>query len=76
MTHSSQIVYLGGLDIVDDRDEVGSVAQVSIMQKNLDSGFVTIFVNVINASSIEATRATDYSVDLREMCECKRERES
>jgi hypothetical protein len=66
MTHGSQVIDLGGLDVVDDRDEVGSIAQISIMQENLDSGFVAILVNVINASSIEATRTTDYSVDLRE----------
>jgi hypothetical protein len=64
VAHSPQVVDLSRLDVVDDGDEVGGIAQVSVMQENLDSSLVAISVDVLNTSCVEATGTTDDSVDL------------
>ena len=64
VTHGTQVVDLGRLDVVDDGNEVGGIAQVSVMQENLDSSLMAISVDVLNTSCVEATGTTDNSVDL------------
>jgi hypothetical protein len=64
VTHGTQVVDFIRLCRRDDANQVGCVAQVPIMQKQLDSSLMTIFVNVINTTSVEARGAADDTVDL------------
>ena len=66
MTHGSQVVDLRGLDVIDDGDEIGGVAQVTVVQEDLDSGLVAVLVDVLNSASIEGTGATYDAVDLQQ----------
>mmetsp|Transcript_32108 Transcript_32108/g.67312 ORF Transcript_32108/g.67312 Transcript_32108/m.67312 type:complete len:236 (-) Transcript_32108:172-879(-) len=63
VTHGTQIVNFIRLYIGDDCNEIGSIAQVTIMEEKLDSRVVTVAVNVIDAASIERRRATNNSVN-------------
>lgn len=65
MRHGTKIVDLSRLDIGDDGDEVGGIAQVSVVKKDLDSSLVTVSVNVIDTTSVEARGTTDNTVDLK-----------
>lgn len=65
MGHGTEVVDLGRLDIGDDRDQVGGVAKISVMKENLDSGLVSVSVDVVDTSSVKARRTTDNSMDLR-----------
>jgi hypothetical protein len=53
VTHGSQVVNFRGTHFGNNVDEIGGITQVSIVQKKLDSGFVSVFVNAINAASVE-----------------------
>jgi len=66
VTHGSQVVDLRGLDVIDDGDEIGGVAQVTVVQEDLDSGLVAVLVDVLNSASIEGTGATYDAVDLQQ----------
>jgi hypothetical protein len=63
--HSSKIVDLGRLDVGNDGNQVGGVAKISVMKENLDSGLMTVSVDVIDTTSVEARRTTDNTVDLK-----------
>ena len=62
--HGTKIVDLSWLDVGNDGDQVGCVAQISIVKKDLDSSFVTVSVNVIDTTSVEARRTADNTVNL------------
>jgi len=64
MTHGTQVVNFGGLRFGNNSDEVGCITQIPIVQKELDSGLVTVTVNVVNTTSIEARGTSDNSMDL------------
>lgn len=64
VTHCSQVVNFGWFHFRDDADKVGGIAQISIMQVELDSSLVTIFVDVVDATGVETRRTTDNSMDL------------
>jgi hypothetical protein len=66
VTHGTQVVDFLRLDPGNDADEIGGVAQVTVMQKKFDSSIMTILVNVIDASSVETRGATDNTMDLKE----------
>mmetsp|Transcript_14834 Transcript_14834/g.30585 ORF Transcript_14834/g.30585 Transcript_14834/m.30585 type:complete len:350 (-) Transcript_14834:231-1280(-) len=54
MTHGSQVVDFIGLDAGNKANQVGGIAQITIVQKNLDTGFMAIAVNVVNTTCVEA----------------------
>ena len=58
------IVYFVRLHLRDDVDEVGGVAKISVVQEQLHPGGMTIFVNVIDAASVEGRGGTDDAVYL------------
>ena len=64
MTHSSQVVDLSWTNVGDDGNEVGSIAKITVVKEELDSGFVSVFVDVVNTSSVEGGSTTDDSMDL------------
>ena len=67
MTHGSEVVNFGRLDLGNDSDEVRGIAKITIVQKQLYSRLVTIAVDMVNTPSVERGRTTDDSVDL--ICE-------
>jgi hypothetical protein len=64
VTHGSEVVNFGRLDLGNDSDEVRGIAKITIVQKQLHSRLVTIAVDVVNTPSVERGRTTDDSVDL------------
>ena len=64
MTHGSKVVDFVRSCARNDGDKVGGIAKITIVQKQLDTSLVTIFVNVFNTTSIEARRTTNDTVDL------------
>mmetsp|Transcript_6988 Transcript_6988/g.11601 ORF Transcript_6988/g.11601 Transcript_6988/m.11601 type:complete len:240 (+) Transcript_6988:495-1214(+) len=61
--HGTEIVDLSWLDIGDDGNQVGGVAKITVMKEDLDSSFVTVSVDVVDTTSVEARRTTDDTVD-------------
>jgi hypothetical protein len=66
VTHGTQVVDFLRLDLGNDGDEIGGVAQVTVMQKELDSTIVTILVDVLDTPSVERRGTTDDTMDLKE----------
>jgi hypothetical protein len=62
--HGTEIVNLGRFACGNDIDKIGGIAQITVMQKELDARFVPIAINVINATRIETRRTTDNAMDL------------
>ena len=53
MTHSTQIVDFSRSNIGDDSDEVSGVTEITVMEEKLGSLLVSVFVDVVNTSSVE-----------------------
>ena len=64
MTHGTKVVDFGRFDGRDDRNKVGSITQIAVVQVHFDSRLVSVSVNVINSSRVEGRRSTDNSMDL------------
>ena len=64
MGHGTKIVDLSGLNIGNDGDQVGGVAKISIVKKDLYSSLVAVSIDVIDTTSVEARRAADNTMDL------------
>ena len=64
MRHGTKIINLSGLDIRNDGDQVGGVAEITVVEKDLDSGLVAVSVDVIDTTSVEARRTADDAVYL------------
>ena len=60
----AQVVDLVGLDLVDEPDQPGRVAEVPMVQEELDLLLVRIAVEVIYALGVEGGRAADEPVHL------------
>lgn len=74
MALSGKVVHLVRLDLPEQTSEVGTVAQVAVMQEQLVFGEMGIAVNVIQTGGVERGCATDDAVDLvclpkQEFCE-------
>ena len=65
MTHGTQIVNLIRLHVGNDGNKIGSIAQVTIVEEELDSRIVTVAVDVIDAARVEGGRTTDDAMDLK-----------
>jgi hypothetical protein len=65
VTHGSEVVNFGRLDLGNDSDEVRGIAKIPIVQKQLHPRLVTIAVDVVNTPSVERGRTTDDPVDLK-----------
>jgi hypothetical protein len=65
VTHGSQVVYFGWLDFRNDRNKIGRIAQVTIMQIQLHPRFMSITVNMIDTSGVETGGPTNDSMDLK-----------
>jgi len=61
--HGAEVVDLIGLDVGDDGDEVGGVAEVTVVEEELDSALVAVAVDVVDAAGVEGRRTTDDAVD-------------
>ena len=64
MTHGTQVVNLIGLRVGNDGNKVGGIAQISVVKEKLDSGFVTVAVDVVDTAGVEGGGTTNDSVDL------------
>lgn len=64
MTHGAEVVNLGGLDLGNDPDEIGRIAQVAVVEEELHSGLVAVSVDVVDAARVETRRPADNPVDL------------
>lgn len=64
MTHCSKIVNLVWFDLSDQCDEVGGIAKITIVEEELDARVMTVPVEVINATGVEARGSTDDTMDL------------
>ena len=53
MTHSTQVVNLSRLDVGNNGNEVGGIAQITIVEEELDSSFVAVTVDVVDTASVE-----------------------
>jgi hypothetical protein len=53
MTHGAQIVNFIRFYVRNDGDKIGSIAQVSIMKKKLDSSLMAVAVDVIYTTSVK-----------------------
>ena len=67
MAHCPQVVDFGRLDLRDDSNEIGRVTQITVMQKELHTGFMAISVNVVDTTSVETRGTTDNTMDLRKL---------
>eukprot|EP00581_Thalassiosira_minuscula_P028288 CAMPEP_0183751564 /NCGR_PEP_ID=MMETSP0739-20130205/1813_1 /TAXON_ID=385413 /ORGANISM="Thalassiosira miniscula, Strain CCMP1093" /LENGTH=78 /DNA_ID=CAMNT_0025987807 /DNA_START=51 /DNA_END=284 /DNA_ORIENTATION=+ len=63
MTHCTKVVNLIRLHIGNDGNKIGSVAQVTVVEEELDSSIVAVTVDVIDTSSVERGRTTDDAMD-------------
>jgi DNA integrity scanning protein DisA with diadenylate cyclase activity len=66
VTHGTQVVDFYRLDLANDGDEIGGIAQVTVMQKELDTSIMTILVDVLDTTSVETRGTTDNTMDLNE----------
>ena len=64
MAHGSKVVDFAGLHSADDVDEVGRIAEIPVVEEELDTGLVAVLVDVVNAPSVEGGGAADDAVDL------------
>jgi hypothetical protein len=65
VTHGSQVVNFGWLDFGNDGDEIGSIAQITIMQIQLHSSFMSVAIDMIDTSGVETGRPTNDTMDLK-----------
>mmetsp|Transcript_11082 Transcript_11082/g.17785 ORF Transcript_11082/g.17785 Transcript_11082/m.17785 type:complete len:277 (-) Transcript_11082:110-940(-) len=63
VTHGTQIVNFGGFDAGNDSNQIGSIAQITVMQVHFDACFMAISVNVVDTTRVETRRTTDDSMD-------------
>lgn len=54
MGHGTKVVDLSGLNVGNDGDQVSGIAQISVVKENLDSCLVTVSVDMIDTTSVEA----------------------
>lgn len=64
MRHGSEVVDFRGADVGDDGDEIGGIAEVTVVKEEFYSSLVSVFVDVVDASSIENGCTTDDTVHL------------
>ena len=64
MGHGTKVVDLSGLDVGNDGDQVSGIAQVSVVKEDLHSCLVTVSVDVIDTTSVEARRTADDTMNL------------
>lgn len=64
VTHGTQVVDFGRLGVGNDGDQVGGIAQVTVMQIQLHSSLVSVTINMVDAAGVETRRTTDDSMDL------------
>jgi hypothetical protein len=65
VTHGTQIVDFCGSDVGNDGNEIGSIAKVTVMQKDLDARLVAIFVDMVDTASVKGRGTPDNAVDLK-----------
>jgi len=65
VTHGTEVVDLRWLDARDDIDEVGGIAEISVVKKESDTGFVSVFVEVFDAAGVERRGTANDAVNLK-----------
>src|SRR6185437_1502553 len=63
MALRSKIVYLVGLNCLDDADQVGGVGHVAVMDLKVRAGNMRVLINVIDAGRVERRGAALYAMD-------------
>ena len=64
MRHSSKIVNFCWANICNNGNKICCITKISVVKEELNSGLVSVFVNVIDTSSVEYRSTTDDSVNL------------
>lgn len=59
----SQIVHFIRTNLGQDTCQIGGVSEVAVMEKHADACFVTVPIDMINPTSVEATGAADNSMN-------------
>ncbi len=62
--HGAEVVDFSGADVGDDGDEVGGIAEVTVVEEEFDARLVSVLIDVVNATGVEDGGTTDDSVDL------------
>lgn len=63
MRHSTEVVDLMRLDSGDDVEEVGGISEIAVVQKELDSGIMSVSVDVVNARGVEGGATAHDTMD-------------
>jgi hypothetical protein len=66
VTHGSQVVNFRRPDFGNNGNQVGCIAQVTIMKKQFHASVMAIFVDMVDASCVERRGTTDDAMDLME----------
>jgi len=53
VTHSTQVVNFIGLNVGNNGNKIGSIAEITIVKEKLDTSFMTVTVDVINTAGVK-----------------------
>ena len=61
---SIESMHVVAMMAMNDGDEVGSITKITVVKEELNASLVSIFVEVVNTTSIESGSTTDDSMNL------------
>jgi hypothetical protein len=64
MTHGSQVVDFSGFYVGDDCDKVSGITKVTVVKEKLNPSLMSVFVDVVNTSSVECGCTTNDTMNL------------
>ena len=64
MTHGSQVIDFGWLHLGDQTNQIGRIANVAVVQKELHVLFMSILINMVNSTGIERGCSTNKTMHL------------
>jgi len=64
MGHGAEVVDFGGANLGNDGDQVRSIAEIAIVQEELNACGVAVLVEMVDAASVKGRRTADDAVDL------------
>jgi hypothetical protein len=64
MTHSTQVVDLSWANIGNYSNKVSGITKITVVKEQFDTSVMSVFVDVIDTSSIKSGRTTDDSMNL------------
>mmetsp|Transcript_42810 Transcript_42810/g.130196 ORF Transcript_42810/g.130196 Transcript_42810/m.130196 type:complete len:369 (+) Transcript_42810:193-1299(+) len=67
--HGAKVVYFGGANLGNNGDEIGGIAEVAVVQVELNTCLMPIFVNVVDTACVEGGGSADDAVNLVSLAE-------